>query len=76
MSNAPIDYYAILKVTQRATHDEIKKSYRELARRYHPDSGIGSNADKFREAAKAYETLIDPNRRRAYDFVAATAAAE
>ena len=62
-----MDFYEILGLGRDADDPSIRSAYRILARRYHPDSGIGSNADKFREAAEAYETLIDPNRRRAYD---------
>jgi DnaJ-class molecular chaperone len=61
------DYYRILGVSRRAGADEIKRAYRHLARRYHPDVSGDANAAAFREIQRAYETLCDVERRRAYD---------
>jgi molecular chaperone DnaJ len=63
------DYYATLGVGKDATTDEIKKAFRQLARATHPDANPGdAHAEaKFREAAEAYEVLVDPERRRRYD---------
>lgn len=64
----PKDYYRILDVDARATDAEIKKAYRRLARKFHPDvSAIKDAEERFKELAKAYETLKDPQKRSAYD---------
>jgi curved DNA-binding protein len=62
------DYYKIMDVDRKATQDEIKRSYRKLARKYHPDVSSESDAEaKFKEVGEAYEVLKDPEKRAAYD---------
>ncbi len=62
------DYYSIMGLKPEATADEIKRAYRKLARKYHPDVSQEANAEaKFKELGEAYEVLKDPEKRRAYD---------
>lgn len=62
------DYYSTLKVTQNASQEEIKKAYRKLARKYHPDINKESGAeDKFKEINEAYGVLGDEVSRNKYD---------
>ena len=62
------DYYAILGVPREASADDIKKAYRRLAQKYHPDVSKEAGAEeKFKEVAEAYQTLKDAEKRAAYD---------
>ncbi|MGF6778619.1 DnaJ C-terminal domain-containing protein [Paraburkholderia sp. GAS334] len=62
------DYYEVLGLARTATEEEIKRSYRKLARKYHPDLSKHSDAeDRFKELGEAYEVLKDPEKRAAYD---------
>ena len=62
------DYYEVLGVPRDATAEQIKKAYRKLAMKYHPDVAEEPDAaDKFKEIGEAYEVLHDPNKRAMYD---------
>ena len=62
------DYYDIMGVAKDATQDEVKRAYRKLARKFHPDVSKESDAEsKFKEVGEAYEVLKDPEKRAAYD---------
>ncbi|MGI6637097.1 MAG: molecular chaperone DnaJ [Minisyncoccales bacterium] len=60
------DYYGILGVSKNATKEEIKKAYRKLAHKYHPDKK-GGDEDKFKEVNEAYQVLSDDNKKSQYD---------
>jgi len=63
-----MNFYAVLGIPRNADDEAIRRAYRILVRRYHPDLGLGSSAEKFRQVREAYETLIDPASRRSYDL--------
>ncbi len=66
------DYYQIMGLQRDASQDEIKRAYRKLARKYHPDVSKESNAEeRFKEVGEAYEVLKDPEKRAAYDHLGA-----
>ena len=71
------DYYDVLGVPKNATDDDIKKAYRKLAMKFHPDRNQGDKAkeaeEKFKEAKEAYEMLSDAQKRAAYDKAVLTA---
>ncbi|RPI73130.1 MAG: J domain-containing protein [Ignavibacteriales bacterium] len=67
------DYYKILGVEKSATEDDIKKAYRKLAKKYHPDKNPDDKTAeaKFKEVSEAYEVLKDPEKRKKYDHLGA-----
>ncbi len=66
------DYYKIMGVARDASQDEIKRAYRKLARKYHPDVSKEADAEqRFKEVGEAYEVLSDPEKRSAYDSLGA-----
>ena len=73
MSTEFKDYYATLGVSREASPDEIKKAFRRLARKHHPDVAMdkASAEEKFKEINEAYEVLGDPEKRRKYDTLGA-----
>ena len=71
---ADTDYYKILGVSKQATPDEIKKAYRKLAMKYHPDHAKGDKAseEKFKKISEAYAVLSDPEKKKQYDTFGST----
>jgi molecular chaperone DnaJ len=69
MSVSTIDYYTLLNIQKDASFDEIKKSFRVLAHKFHPDKNPDNSGsdDRFKEISKAYEVLSDPEKRMMYD---------
>jgi len=68
MSKSGKDYYSVLGVAKTATADEIKRAYRKLAAKFHPDRNKAADAeDQFKEVAEAYEVLSDTQKRQMYD---------
>ncbi len=65
MANGKKTYYDILGVKRDATQDEIRKAFRKLAAKYHPDAG--GDEKKFKEISEAYTTLSDEKKRKEYD---------
>src|SRR5882672_12347074 len=65
------DYYETLSVPRNASADDIRKSYRKLARKYHPDLNPGDKAseDRFKQVQEAYDVLSDPKKKQMYDQV-------
>jgi molecular chaperone DnaJ len=62
------DYYKVLGVDKKASQDDIKKAYRKLARKYHPDTNKEAGAEeRFKEISEAYDVLSDPEKRKKYD---------
>src|SRR5580692_13053440 len=72
MPSAPKhDYYATLSVPRTASEDDIRKAYRKLARKYHPDLNPGDKSaeDRFKNVQEAYDILSEPKKRQMYDTV-------
>lgn len=67
--SAKRDYYEVLGVSQDADKNTIKKAYRKLAKKYHPDTNQGNAqaAERFKEATEAYNILSDPEKKKMYD---------
>ena len=70
-----MDLYSLLGLSASASAADIRRAYRRLARRYHPDINPGDRmaAAQFRQISEAYETLSDPDRRRRYDTTGSAA---
>ena len=66
------DYYEVMGVARDATPDQIKRAYRQLARKHHPDVNKAKDAEvRFKELGEAYAVLKDPEKRAAYDQLGA-----
>ena len=69
------DYYEVLGVPRDADHDTIRRAYRKLARKYHPDlNSDGDAEERFKELGEAYEVLSDADKRERYDRLGAALA--
>ncbi len=70
MAEQKRDYYEVLGVDKGADEETLKKAYRKLAKKYHPDANPGDKTAeaKFKEASEAYAILSDPDKRRQYDL--------
>src|SRR6201991_4991352 len=68
-TNKDKDYYAILGIKKTASAEEIRKAFRKLARKYHPDVNPGDKSaeDKFKQISEANDVLSDPKKRKVYD---------
>lgn len=64
---AVTNYYMVLGIPEDADSSAIRRAFRTLARRYHPDAGAGSSVVEFRRVLEAYDALSDPERRRVHD---------
>ena len=68
MSSEKRDYYEVLGLSKGASDDEIKRAYRKMAKKYHPDINKEPDAEaKFKEINEAYEVLSDPQKKATYD---------
>ncbi|MEI6493567.1 MAG: DnaJ domain-containing protein, partial [Verrucomicrobiota bacterium] len=69
MSRSKRDYYEVLEVERSSSEEEIKRSYRKLAVKFHPDKNPGDHAaeERFKELGEAYDVLMEPQKRAAYD---------
>ena len=69
MAEAKQDYYEVLGLTRGASAEDLKKAYRKMAMQYHPDRNPGNNEaeEQFKDAAEAYESLSDKDKRQRYD---------
>ena len=69
--SAKRDYYEVLGVSRDADKNTIKKAYRKLAKKYHPDTNQGNAqaAERFKEATEAYNILSDPEKKKMYDML-------
>lgn len=67
MATSKRDYYEVLGVDKSASQDDIKKAYRKLAKKYHPDNKETGDAEKFKECTEAFSVLSDPQKRSTYD---------
>src|ERR1043165_6681537 len=67
MARRKRDYYSVLGLTREASESDIKRTFRELARQHHPDTGAADGGERFREINEAYAVLSDKEQRARYD---------